>query len=124
MFESCRAHSSVPRAREEHGVLGHFPSDVCERRSAHCACDATDRLTVECQLVAGLDVALDVQDSEAPVDLASVVLAGDWLLSGIAAFREADVRLLETGFRGKDALVELPAPAWDARFDSPALEVL
>src|SRR6059058_3496781 len=124
MFESCRAHSSVPCAGEEYGVLGHFAPNVCKRDTANSARNATDRLAVERQLVARFDVALDVQHTQAAIDLASIVLAGDRFLAGIAALREADVRLLETGFRREDALVELPAPARRAGLDPPAFELV
>src|SRR5262249_25970288 len=51
------------------------------------------------------------------------MLARDRLLARIAALGEADVRLVEPGLRRKDRVVELVAPARDARLDAPALDV-
>src|SRR5207244_2415623 len=89
----------------------------------HHACDPPHLLSVEEELVADLGVAFDIQDSESPVHLASVALPGDRLLSRIAPLGEADVRLVEPGFRREDALVDLGSPARDPRLDAPALEL-
>ena len=72
----------------------------------------------------GCGFAVDLQHAQPAVHLASVALSGDRLLARIAAFAEADVRLVEARFCGQDAIVDLSAPAWDARLDPPALELL
>src|SRR5438105_13313509 len=123
MFESCRAHFRVRRAGGEHGVVRNLRPNVGESHAWDRARDSTDRLAVERQLVARGHVALDVEDAEAAIDLAAVVLPRDRLLSGIAAFREADVSRLEAGLRGQHTVVELRAPARDTGLDPPALEL-
>src|SRR2546421_789042 len=142
MFESCRAHrvsksaahgfdplrqlAKTGKARLrgdcQNRILGHFHSHVPECDLLCCARDPADRFALQLQLVTRCSVAFDFQDSQPAVHLASMALAGDWFLAGVAAFREADVRLVETRFRRQDALVDLAAPAWDAGLDPPVLE--
>src|SRR4051794_3428178 len=124
MFESCRAHSRVPRAGAEPRVVGYLRPDVSERNTVRGARDAADGLAVECELVACLHATPYVEHAQAPVDLAAVMLSRDGFLAGIAALAEADVRLVETGLGREDAVVELTTPQRDARLDPPALDVV
>src|SRR2546425_2815335 len=112
------------RAELQLGVLRDFDSHVGESQTRNCTCDPADRLSVQQQLVSGRGMAFELQHAQPAIHLASVALPGDWLLPRIAALREADVRLVETRFRGEDAVVDLAPPAWDAGLDPPALELL
>src|SRR5205807_2670365 len=114
MFESCRAHFRAKAGRAAHGhdafarmrppralgakagkarlrgdsefrVLRDFRAHVPERDAWHGARDAADGLAVESQFVPRGGVASDVQDAEAAVDLASVVLPGNRFLTRITA---------------------------------------
>src|SRR6266536_2855262 len=53
----------------------------------------------------------------------AVVESRDRLLPRVAALREADVRLVETGLGGEHAVVELVAVARGPRFDAQTFEV-
>src|SRR4029079_12594440 len=99
-------------------------SYITERHSGGCTGYAADLLAVQHQLVAGLRLAVALQHAQTAVNPASVTLAGDWLLTRIAAFAEADVRFVEAGFCRQDAVVDLTAPAWGAGLHPPALEAL
>ena len=70
----------------------------------------------------GLRVELD--DLKLPVDVTAIMETRDRLLSGIAALLEADVRRVETGLRRQDRVVELAAPARNARLDAAELELV
>src|SRR5512132_2369718 len=124
MFESCRAHLRVSRAGAEVGVVRDLGAHVAERDAVGGARDAADRLLTERELVARFRAAVDLEHAQPAVDLAAVVLPRDRLLPRIAAFAEADVRVLEPGFGRKDRLVELASPARDTRLDAPALDLL
>src|SRR5919198_3853421 len=124
MFESCRAHLRVPRAAREHGITRNLCADVAERDAVRRARDSSDDLPLERQLVAGFRRTVDVENTQAAVDLAAVVLPRDRLLPRIAALREADVRLFEPRLCRQDRVVELATPARHSRLDAPALDVL
>jgi hypothetical protein len=101
-----------------------FYSHIRERQAWDCARDAADLLSLQQQVISLRGLAVDLQHAQPAVHLAAIALPGDRLLARIAAFAEADVRLVETGFCGQDAIVDLSPPARDARFDPPALELL
>ena len=69
---------------------------------------------------------LDLEDAQLPVRLAAVVEPRNRLLPRVAALlrREADVSLVQAGLGGKDAIVDLAAPARARRQDAHALEIL
>src|SRR5690348_13298198 len=123
MFESCRAHSRVSHTRRKLRVVGNLCPYISKGDTIRGAGDAAYPLSLERQLVTGLRSARDLQHAQAPVHLAAVVLARNRLLAGIATLAEADVRLLEPGFGGKDAVVELVTPARNARLDAPAFDI-
>src|SRR6266550_955132 len=116
MFESCRAHFCVLCADEELGAVRHFRAHVTERQAADCARDPADCLSAadDLRLRVRYLVAGKLEHAQSAVDLPAVVLTRDRLLARIAALREADVGLLQSGLCGKHALVELAAPARDA----------
>src|SRR5207244_2812645 len=59
--------------------------------------DPAHLLAVQEQLVSAFGVSVDFQHSQAAVDFAAVALPRDRLLPRIAALREADVRLVQSG---------------------------
>src|ERR1041385_8663041 len=65
----------------------------------------------------------DFQSPQPAVRVAAVVQARDRLLAGVAALRERDVGLVETGLGGENALVELLAPNRGAHLDPQRLEL-
>src|ERR1041384_8595669 len=65
----------------------------------------------------------DFQSPQPAVRVAAVVQARDRLLAGVAALRERDVGLVETGLGGENALVELLAPNRGSRLDPQRLEL-
>src|SRR4029450_12359272 len=115
MFESCRAHFRVGRTGDKVRIIRHLCTHVAERDAVHSARDATDVPAVEQQLVIRVHGAVDVEDTEPAVALAAVVLARDRLLTRVAALRETDVCLSETGFGRQESLVQLRAPPPDSR---------
>src|SRR5581483_4428134 len=72
----------------------------------------------------GIGRTVDVEDAEPSVDLAAVMLPRDRLLPGVAPLRERDRTLVETGFGGENAVVELAAVAWRPRLDPQPLELV
>jgi hypothetical protein len=63
MFESCRAHCCVGVAGDEPRVVGDFGSYVRERDAVDCACDATNGLAIEDELVVRCGFAFDVENA-------------------------------------------------------------
>src|SRR5215210_8028004 len=128
-FDSKRLLAKTGKARLrgefELCLLRNLDAHIAQSESRDRARDPPDRLSLEEQFRArSYGVAVDLQNTQPPVDLASVALACDGLLAWIAALREADVRLVETGLCGKDAVVDLVSPTGDSRLDAPALEVI
>src|SRR4029077_55265 len=89
----------------------------------HGARHAADRLLAEEDLVARARVR-DLEHAQAAVRAAAVMQARDRFLAGIAALREGDVRLAETGLGGEDRLVQLAAPDRRAGLDPERLELV
>lgn len=105
-------------------VARNFYPHIGERQSWNSAGNAADLLSVEQQLIPGSSLAVDFEHAQPAIHLASIALSRDRLLARIATFAEADVRFVEARFCGQDAIVDLSAPARDARLDPPALELL
>src|SRR6266566_3191919 len=112
------------RGEDQNCVVRNFGSDIAERHAGDCTRDAADVLAVQLQLVSRCGVSLDVEHAQPSVHLASVALPCDRLLPRVAPLAEADVRLVQAGLRREDALVDLVAPARDARLDPPAFELV
>src|SRR5207244_1739645 len=68
-------------------------ADIAQGNTRNGARYPANRFAFERQVITGSGLPFDIEDSEAAVELAAVVLARDRLLAGIAALREADVRL-------------------------------
>src|SRR6186997_3031157 len=105
--ERCSAKPGKARLRAdfELRVSWDFYSHISERQSWDGARDAADLLSFQQQLVSLRRFAVDLQNAQLAIHLAAIALPGDRLLARIAAFAEADVRFVETGFCGQDAIV-------------------
>src|ERR687895_360831 len=109
MFESCRAHLRTPAPRLEFGVVRDLDTHVAQGDAVDGARHPSHRLVAEADLVPGRS-RLDLEDTEAAVDLAAVAEPRDRLLARIAALREADCRLVQAGLGGEHPVVQIPAP--------------
>src|SRR4029077_14060506 len=128
------AFRSAPELTKPGGarLRGELQVRVVRDLYAHIAeCDAWDHardaahpLAVEEQFGTRGRVAFHVQHAQLAVHLPAIALTRDWLLARIAAFAEADVRLVEARFGREDLFVDLSAPARNACLDPPALELL
>ena len=87
MFESCRAHFRLRAADDECPVLGHLGAHVAERAAGNRTRDPADDLVVPDDLVAHLS-RLDIELSQAAVDVTSMSEARDRFLPRKAALRE------------------------------------
>src|SRR5919201_4865697 len=105
MFESCRAHLRVPTADLEGYLVEHLNANVTECKTGDGARHAADDFVSFADLVPG-SRRFDLEHAQPPIHLASVALTCDRLLSRITTLGEADVRLVETRFRGQDAIVD------------------
>src|SRR2546423_15615223 len=74
------------------GALGHLDPHITERNAGHGAGHATDVLPLPADLVARRS-RLDLEHAQSPVDVPAVAKPCDRFLAGVAALREADVRV-------------------------------
>src|SRR5215208_3439057 len=86
-------------------VVRHLGPHVGERDTRRGARDPADDAAVVHDLGLRLDLAVDAQDAQRPVDVATVVQARDRLLTRVAALAERDVRVGQPRLRRQHPLV-------------------
>src|SRR5438093_2070834 len=121
MFESCRAHLGLPAADVQHGIVRHCGANVAERAARGRARHAADDLPVPDDLISRIGLG-NLEAAQAPVGVAAVVKAGDWLLAREATLVEGDMSRVEPRLGRKDSLVELLPPGRSPCLDPELLE--